>query len=173
MEVLILLIFKFFKLEHPWNIDSIFSTFSVLKVDTSRLFKEEQLKNKLLIEIALEVSSLETSKDSRELHSENKYAKLVTKEVFKLFKLMDIRDLHPLNKYSIDWTWHVLKLPISKNCKAEQSENILFNEVILVVSNVDTSIEVNDSQPSNIWCINKTLDVLKFEISKCLKDFCL
>ena len=108
------------------------------------------MKNKLLIEIALEVSSLETSKDSRELHSENKYAKLVTKEVFKLFKLMDIKDLHPLNKYSIDSTLHVLKFPISNICKDEQSENILFNEVILVVSNVDTSIEVSDSQPSNI-----------------------
>ena len=105
------------------------------------------------------------------MHPENIYAKLVTKEVLKFSKLSVVKVLLPLNKYSIVSTLHVLKFLISNDCKEEQSENILFNEVILVVSKLETSIEISDSHPSNIWCINKTLEVSKFDIFKCFNDF--
>ena len=74
----------------------------------------------------------------------------MTREVSKFVKSSSVKDLHPLNIYIIDSTKFVLKLDIFKYFNFEQDENTPSIDLILEVSKLDKSNEVNDSHPSNI-----------------------
>ena len=85
-ESFILYIFIYCKLFTPENIDSDLLTFSILKFEISRIFKESQSENKLVISVTNEVLKEDKSIDSNWLHPKNIEAIFSTEEVTKFDK---------------------------------------------------------------------------------------
>ena len=114
------------------------------------LYIDVQFENKCSIVIADKVLKCSRSNCNNELHPENIWENVVTDDVSKFDRSILIKELHPLNKYSIVNTFIVLKLDKFKNCKLEQSMNILFIDFILSVLKFETSRVKRDWHPKNI-----------------------